>query len=373
MNTIKIIGTATALAPITQGVPPAEQNGGRKNLLEQRKLTIMTSAGPVELPVISGNSIRGATRRIFIAQTLRALGIADQGTLDPMIAYFLLAGGTTDGGLSLNYEGFINETMTKLPFVELLGGSLHGAFFPSKMSVSFMIPLVGRVVELYQKLGGGIAEGINLDAFDLMEHIRNNPQRYTRKDDRGQETFAKINKLYDEINEAARKASATPENPEGFDGIKKATTKSGEEKDSAAMIYGLENIPPGTPMFHTFSLEPCRKETENAFWAFVDTFIRRGRVGGNFSKGYGWISVEYRFPNGEPIDREISEKAAAYWRWLEEEGKRGEEEDGIKKYLTETMPKKLKELMIEAAIENANAEKKKSEGKNKKNNGQKAE
>lgn len=293
-------GLARALTPIIHGEPP-EEGARPRNITTVRRINYVLSSGAVaDVPAVSGNGIRGLTRRIFIDRTLAALDAYN--LLDKHVAYFLLAGGATEAGsASIGGPEFKKGLRENLPFVDLLGGSLRSCFLAGKLRVGFMVPVTQETLEsdpIAAEYGAFAAENLP-SLIDLNSAISNRTLKLTRYDEG---IFAP-----GEAEEAGGMESGEQEDPRA------------RRRESGRMLYTGEAIPANTVFTHYFALEWAAEPTVNAFWAFVDCFIERGEVGGWHAKGCGRVKLKYFDPQTkQDITPAIKEKAAAYWRYLEE-------------------------------------------------------
>lgn len=332
MNGLKKIflpGLARAITPIVHGEPP-EEGTRPSNVTSVRRIAYVLSSGTVaDIPAISGNGIRGLTRRIFIDRTLAALDAYS--LLDKHVAYFLLAGGATDPGTaSIGGPEFRKEVRENLPFVDLLGGSLRGCFFPGRLRVGFMIPVTRETCEsdpIASEYGTFDPERLP-SLLDLNNAIAGRTLKLTR---------------YDEgiftPDEGAAVAGVEAEAGEG--------QKAERRRASGRMIYTGQAIPINTVFTHYFALEWAPEPTVNAFWAFVDCFVERGEVGGWQARGCGRVELKYFDPaTKKDITPTIKEKAAAYWQYLKEN------KEAIRNYLAELGPK-VERMAREAAEKKA--------------------
>ncbi|MGI9951399.1 hypothetical protein V3F56_03470 [Moorellaceae bacterium AZ2] len=330
LQKIFLPGLARAITPIVHGEPPEE--GARiSNTTSVRRINYVLSDGKIiEIPAVSGNGIRGLTRRIFVDRTLEVLDAYN--LLDRHVAYFLLAGGATEAGTaSIGGPELRKELRSTLPFVDLLGGSLRGCFLPGKMRVGFMVPVTKETLvsdPIALEYGNYKAEYLP-SLTDLNSAISSRVVRLTRYDDG---MF-----VSDEVEEP----------------IEEETKEEGQQprkkRESGRMIYNGEAIPINTVFTHYFALDWAPEPTVNAFWAFVDCFVERAEIGGWHAKGFGRVELQYFDPvTKEEITSNIKEKAAAYWKYLQEN------KESIRKYLAELGPK-VERMAKEAAEKKAAA------------------
>lgn len=318
-------GLARALTSIVHGEPP-EEGARASNVTSLRRIAYVLSSGTVaDVPAVSGNAIRGLTRRIFIDRTLAALDAYN--LLDKHVAYFLLAGGATDPGTaSIGGPEFRRELRDNLPFVDLLGGSLRGCFLPGRLRVGFMIPVTRETYEsdpIAADYGAFDSERLP-PLLDLNNAISSRTVKLTRYDEG----------IFTPDEEVAV-AEVEPEAEEG--------QQAGRRRASGRMIYTGQAIPINNIFTHYFALEWAPEPTVNAFWAFVDCFVERSEVGGWHAKGCGRVELKYFAPSTKrDITPTIKEKATAYWQYLKKN------KETIRNYLAEASPAEGRREEVEA-------------------------
>jgi len=361
-----------ALEPISHGDIP-EQGAEERNFLQVRTVPwpVPTGEEDVEfvfIPAVSGNSIRGMTRRKFVGRILRVLGYDSRtNPLDAEKAYFLLAGGTLQGSRGGVSGREYAEVLQAMPFLELLGGSYRGVFFPGALQVGWAWPVTKETREF-------------LKAFSPFRHELDHPEpgvqvpparalargnaalehvyRFTRAsvagegDEQGKllEDLERLvggsrqsgcNRLREVLGRTDLKgdqlalaiASAVKleeleglaagldgENGEGKgkpeDRVRAAWKKIVAAIKGSQALYGTQAIPAGIMLHSRFGLADVSSEQVLwAFHAFVETFQGLGRLGGMAGKGFGRVAVECRFADGRPFaDHSLGAK---WWEWLE--------------------------------------------------------
>ncbi|MGB9846186.1 MAG: hypothetical protein ACPLRH_01640 [Desulfotomaculales bacterium] len=329
LQKIFLPGLLRAITPIVHGEPP-EEGAKPRNITTVRRISYVLPGGGIsDVPAVSGNAIRGSTRRIFIDRTLAVLDAYN--LLDKHVAYFLLAGGATEAGsASIGGPEFRKELRENLPFVDLLGGSLRSCFLPGKLRVGFMIPVVQETLEsdpIAMEYGTFEKERVP-SLTNLNNAIANRTLKLTR---------------YDEGIFAPDETEEAEETEAGDEGEQQARRR----RESGRMIYTGETIPINTVFTHYFALEWAPEPTVNAFWAFVDCFVEKGEVGGWYAKGCGRVKATYfDSETKQDITSTIKDRAAAYWEYLKKN------KEAIRNYLAELGPK-VERMAKEAAEKKA--------------------
>lgn len=323
-----------ALEPIAHGdVPPEGERDSEERKGAVRRLPVAwrdPEAGEWRVawvPAVSGNSLRGMTRRRFAAKFLLAAGIRpgpDSG-LDRRVAHLLFAGGSTGKGESDG--GKLAPMMLRIPPVALLGGSLCGAFVPGRLCVGTAWPVCGPTMRLFAgspflpELGrGGMAE---LAELGEGEWERGRDERLTTRyvrfrvpglppdpeEAKAAEVLARHSEEEIEAvqrGEEAARAAGLP--AKAVEEIRKAL-RILENIRREQMPYPVEAIPAGTILHQRWRLTPPAPEAGEeeealvaAYHAFLETFLEIGRIGGCTGKGYGLVDAEARFADGTRFD-----------------------------------------------------------------------
>src|SRR5690554_6003612 len=146
MKTEHIHGHIIAITPIHHGGD--ESTGARATL---RRMKYLVDGKRVEIPVISGNAIRGVLRRLIMAHMLETLGYGkrtEEGEADDrmksMKAYHMLfSGGTLE---SVEDSGAIDlalrrELRTSLPALSVFGSAIGNQMIEGKMKCGIAVPV----------------------------------------------------------------------------------------------------------------------------------------------------------------------------------------------------------------------------------------
>jgi CRISPR type IV-associated protein Csf2 len=327
----KIYAVMTNYEPVVHGeVPPyrARREKGaplkflRKDVVYPVRNGTRTGYAVAKVPVVTGNSYRGQTRRVFMHKVFKTLEVPAN-ALKADVIFWLAGGGSTgkdDAGNILQLS-FINEIRETLPFADLLGGSLRGVFMKSRLRSSFVYPVVK---ETYHLIGcPAVAEKfdfnglLSVTAEDPREKLVVDVVRFTRS--RLDESFSVYSSDVIAVEAEAEENGDETENEEN----------GGAERIKEQGMYGAEILPPGTPLFAYMSLvNPSDSEiVEAAFHAFIETFAENGMLGGYQAKGCGSIKAEFYTEEGKEFNKDVS-KAGVFWDYL------AKNKDKIKEFLT---------------------------------------
>lgn len=177
----------TALAPILHGQPP--EKGQRQQVMTNRTIKVSVSRGGtsqlVDMPVVSGNSIRGPGRREYMRKILSVLGYRDESTglfkgLSGEAMALMAVGGTMEAGRKERAPlaaGFV-RVYYRLPFIGLLGGVYKEVFFPGRLAVGFAVPVTVGTKSILERMKSPFADIVTpVDDFTVLDDTA---ARYTR-------------------------------------------------------------------------------------------------------------------------------------------------------------------------------------------------
>jgi len=275
-------GTMTALSSISH-------SGGQSfgiNAKLRREKFVQSDGQVEEIPVLSGNGLRGMLRDRGMLHMCRALGygINEQaGTLTGLnlpAFYFLFSGGTLtkDSGRGLGIE-LARRLRTLIPLVGIFGGAVGNQILPGRLKVGKAIPICLETAHLLPArfLNGDHAR---TTIWDYLQE-----EMYTRKDD--------------EKNEQLRQLMA-PQTLQLLDGQRQAQAvrQAAAEVDPDVgehqqMRYYVETFAAGTCFYWYIVLDD---PTNVEFEAFVTTLVEFSKlpyVGGRSATGLGKVSVNF--------------------------------------------------------------------------------
>lgn len=295
MRTYIMEGIVTALSSVSH-------NGGEQNGIttQLRREKFVQPDGDVEdVPVISGNSIRGTLRDIGMFYMLQKLGYGvntETGEVEGLTLpafYFLFSGGAlvSSGESHLNIDYFRKMKET-IPLIGLFGGAIGNSIMPGKIKIGKMIPICDETLHLMpEKFKPETAKSI----WDYCQL-----EMYTRKDDEKNENLRKM------IDENTRKLLETP-------GTKINITKAGPQQ----MRYYVETLSAGTKFYWKIVLEDVTDIEFEAFLTTIIQFSKFPRIGGKSGVGFGdiaikmdkWIEIDSRAHlEGKEVDFQIGQK-----------------------------------------------------------------
>lgn len=204
----------------------------------------------VEVPVISGNAVRGVWRRHAAAITWEALG---KPRLPLSAAHAILSGGTLAKTSSPMTPEQRIEIQKLVPIISLFGGAGGGELLPGRFNMGHMVPIVAETVHV-------LPSSIKLDR----------PPESWRKVV-GVEEFSRM----DEADLAAGMAHL-----------------DGADANTQQMRYGVETLNAGTRMWWSLHTEELNAPAAALLGAVVAAWRADGAtVGGRASAGHGRIDT----------------------------------------------------------------------------------
>jgi len=270
MSVCRVEGFITALSPIHHG---GDEKAGNQALI--RRQTYIVDQAPIEIPVISGNAIRGILRRMIWDDLLERVGY----TLTNMKIYHMLFTGGILEAVDSKDSGVIDIEMkrrirTELPPLAVLGTALGNQMFEGKLKCAIAQPICA---ELKDFLGSDMPVKPTTSIYELV-------------------SFDFMTRL-DDVKEARQEGEAAHQ-----------------------MLMNFEVINPGTVFTHCFALDNP-SEVEKAVLARALNLRREHPwVGGKSGAGYGNLKLSYELDDDSAYLAFIEnnkEKICETLKWLE--------------------------------------------------------
>jgi CRISPR type IV-associated protein Csf2 len=262
-----------------------------------RREKIVTPAGVEEIPIISGNSLRGILRDRGMLHMLRTLGYGvdeESGEvrgLSLSAFYFLFSGGalTKVPGKGIDIDE-ARRWRELIPLVALFGGAMGNQIMPGKVKVGKGIPICEETIHLLpvRFSGGNRSRSI----WEMVQE-----EAYTRRDD--------------EKNENLRQLIAPDVRGVLEDKARVERAKSGTKADVAGdtgqkqqMRFYTETLAAGTELFWDVTLDDVTPIEFDAFAVTLAEFSRFPYIGGKSGVGHGKVSI--KFDNWIEVDPRIA-------------------------------------------------------------------
>ncbi len=274
MKTYVFETTMTALSSISH-------NGGQSfgiNSKLRREKYVQPDGSVEEIPVISGNSLRGMLRDRGMLHMCRALGygVDDEngmvrGLTLPAFTFLFSGGGlSSDGGKALDLER-ARALRQLIPLAGIFGGGIGNMLLPGKLDMGKAIPCCAETSHL-------LPERFRRSA-NIWDYLQE--EMYTRKDDSKNEH---LNQAIDgavlKRIEAARADKAAKMNEPQED------TGSHQQ-----MMYYVETFAAGTPFYWKIVLKDVTDLEFEAFLTAMSEFSKHPYIGGKANVGMGEVSI----------------------------------------------------------------------------------
>jgi len=262
----RIRGILTALSPVFHG-------GGEKTgaVVLLNRLKFIVDGKPTDVPIISGNQVRGRLRRLLTRDFLELVGYEMDLSQrrHQKLYHTLFAGGVLtsveeeeSGVVDLNLKFRIVKYILPL---RLFGCSYANQMVEGRVLVGHMLPVCKELREY---------TGIDSDVsfYQLIARAFQ-----TRRDE-----------------------------------LRAAKVEEEEEEQAVQMMVEYECFAPGTKFHHEIILETTREEEQldlSTLYRAVELWRGKPFIGGKGSIGFGKLRIEYAWP--KPVD------SSAYLKFVE--------------------------------------------------------
>ncbi len=249
MKTERIVGYLIAQTPIHSG---GDEKTGSETLL--RRMSYLIGGKRVEIPILSGNAIRGILRRMVMGDMLTQLGYELQSA---KIYHMLFSGGMLETVGAKN-TGVIDiaqkrEIRAAIPPISVLGTSLGNQIFEGKLKVDMGLPICK---ELEDYLPEQLAIKPETSIYECLDWSFS-----TRRDD-----------LRDERT---------------------------EDEQATQMLVNYEVFTPGTPFYHELMLNDMTDVERGVVIRMLNLWKERPFIGGKSAIGFGKLKLNYDYNQGD--------------------------------------------------------------------------
>lgn len=291
MKTIEFSGIVTALSSVSHG---GGQSFGINAKLRREKF-VQPDGTVEEIPIISGNGMRGLLRDLGMAHMCRNLGYGEPGNdgrpvgLSLAAFYFLFSGGaltkTGDRGLDIDRARELREL---IPLVGVFGGAMGNQIMPGKLKVDKLIPICAETVHL-------LPVDVVPDApQSIWEYLQE--EMYTRKDDEKNEHLRQL--VDGRVRELIEAEAAAKRNASELPVIQDNTGQNQQ------MMYYVETLAAGTQFYWSLVLDDVTDIEFDAFATCLVEFSKRPHIGAKSNVGLGKVAV--KFDRWHAIDSRIA-------------------------------------------------------------------
>lgn len=277
MKTFVLEGVCTAISSISH-------NGGEKNgtiVQLRREKFVQPKGNVVEIPVISGNSIRGKLRDLAAIDILTKKD-GSKVQVDADSFNLLFSGGSLEsvGEKNLDIEK-VRQLRKDIPMLSVLGCSIGNVILPGKVDIGKMIPICKETLHLIPEKFHGTEEIKTIWEYCQVE-------MNTRKDDTKDENkreFIKPEYLTNELR-------------------------------GGQMMYHIETLVPGTRFYWKVCLRDTTDVETGAFLSILQSWANQSsQVGGNGRVGHGRLKVD--LTETSVIDSEIEFKNSDFVTYID--------------------------------------------------------
>lgn len=315
MRTYVFEGVVTALTSISH---IGDSHGVNAKL--RREKFVQPDGTVEEIPVISGNSLRGILRDRGMLHMLKQLGYGvneqtgEVTGLSLPAFYFLFSGGalTKDAGRGIDVDE-ARKWRSMIPLVALFGGAMGNQIMPGAVKVGKLIPICQETRHLIpERFVDGMGD---VSIWDLCQE-----EAYTRRDDEKNE---KLRQLIAPEVRALLEASAAAKREKARSGDADPVGETGQKQQ---MRYYVETLASGTRLYWDLTLDDVTDLEFDAFCVTLAEFSRFPYIGGKSGVGHGkvsvhfdkWIEIDPRMsPGGKELDFTLGTR---YQQHLKEHG-----------------------------------------------------
>lgn len=236
---IQLPSVLTVSSPLTHAEETIETTQ-----LFRREPVVQPDGQTVDVPIYSGNALRGMLRRataLRICDTLRF----DDRSLPPLAFYLLFSGGYLDGSDWAHRTLEVQRLRTLLPSIALLGASWGARIIHGRLQVWRGEPVCLEMAHLPGHEGhDAYSDGEVLSAHELLTEIA-----YTRRDDRAEQL--------------------------------------GDDQSPVQMRYQAEALVPGTRLIHGLTVQTRDPLMLGALVDAIRTCEAAQSLGGRSAIGHG--------------------------------------------------------------------------------------
>lgn len=285
------------------------------NAMLRREKVIQPDGSVEEVPIISGNAIRGILRDRGMLHMLRVLGYGvdeENNTVQGLSLaafYFLFSGGSltskAGGGIDIDEA---RTWRSKIPLVAVFGGAMGNQIMQGCCKIGKAIPICKETAHIIPKR---FVTGNEVSIWDMLQS-----EAYTRRDDEKNERLRQL--IAPEVR-GLLEAEA---------GIKRAKRGTSEDVETGTgqhqqMRYYVETFSPGTRFFWDVVLDDVTDVEFEAFCVTLAEFGRHPYIGGKSNVGHGkvsirfdnWVDIDPRItPNGKSVDLPLGNRYMQHLR-----------------------------------------------------------
>ena len=251
----RVEGILTALSPVFQG---GNEKTGSTVLLNRLKFIVDNKS--IDVPIISGNSVRGRLRRLITRDFLEKVGYAmdlSQKSYQKLY-HTLFAGGVLTSAEEESTSGTIDLSLKSKLIKYVLPLRLFGASYSNQMIEGRI--LVGHMLPICKELKDYTGVDSDISFYQLITRAFQ-----TRRDE-----------------------------------LRTSSKKEDEEDDETVqMIIDYECFAPGTKFYHEIVLITTAESEVldlSTLYRTIELWKQAPTIGGKSSVGFGKLKIEYKWP-----------------------------------------------------------------------------
>lgn len=278
-RTLELRAKVTALSSIYHG---GGNSIGISSKLRRERF-VQPDGSVEEVPIISGNGIRGLLRDRGMYHMCRALGYGvneESGEVQGLSLaayYFLFSGGALSQGASRAIDiDKARELRRLIPLVGIFGGAAGNMIMPGKIKIDKMIPICAETLHL-------LPAAYHLpNASSIWDYTQE--EMYTRKDDEKNENLrmliAPTTRALLEVEAAGKRALPASAPQEEATGQKQQ------------MMYYVETLAAGTQFAWSVILQDVSDAELEAFAVTLAEFSKAPYIGAKSNVGLGKVAID---------------------------------------------------------------------------------
>lgn len=280
METFLFQGIMTALTSISH----IGDNYGVISKLRREK--IVTPDGSVEeIPVISGNSLRGILRDVGMIHMLKMLGYGideESGEvrgLSLSAFYFLLSGGalTKDAGRGIDIDE-ARKWRELIPLVSIFGGAMGNQIMSGKAKIGKATPICEETKHL---IPDNFVHNGEKTIWEMVQE-----EAYTRRDDEKNENLRQL--IAPEVRGLLEAKARDQREKAGT--VEDVARETGQKQQ---MRYYVETLAAGVELFWEITLDDVTPVEFDAFLITLAEFSKSPYIGGKSGVGHGKVSIKF--------------------------------------------------------------------------------
>jgi CRISPR/Cas system CSM-associated protein Csm3 (group 7 of RAMP superfamily) len=256
----RIEGTLTALSPVFHG---GNEKTGSTVLLNRLKFIV--DGKPIDVPIISGNGVRGRLRRLLTRDFLEKVGYQmdlSQKSYQKLY-HTLFAGGVLTSAEEESASGTIDLSLKSKLIKYVLPLRMFGASYSNQMIEGRL--LVGHMLPICKELKDYTGIESDISFYQLITRAFQ-----TRRDE-----------------------------------LRTSPKDEDDEDETVQMIIDYECFAPGTKFYHEFILTTSAESEAldlSTLYRAIELWKQAPTIGGKSSVGFGKLKIEYKWP------KEVSDK-----------------------------------------------------------------